>query len=217
MKRLLRVFLKGAPALLSLLCLAALALWPWSFGHPASLWLMRCTTRPEGVGSVRLEVGWANGRIGVYMDRGFSDSQISRRKAAAHGWQCGFDSERPSFIPGEPDPYWGEWDDSWGPFRWAVIRHNYHGKSYQNAYVERMASVPAWLLASFAGAWPLAKLISPFRRRARRHWFSRVGRCPSCGYDLRATPDRCPECGTKIVCVSTSEVTSGDRSGIDRL
>jgi hypothetical protein len=47
---------------------------------------------------------------------------------------------------------------------------------------------PHWLLAALALALPVVRLL----RRQRRH---PIGNCPACGYDLRATPHRCPECG----------------------
>ena len=44
-----------------------------------------------------------------------------------------------------------------------------------------------WLFALAPTLWLLMRLL-PFRKSAHGH-------CPACGYDLRATPDRCPECG----------------------
>ena len=51
--------------------------------------------------------------------------------------------------------------------------------------------VPHWAPAALTLALPVAWLV-----RRRREYRNRMqGRCPKCGYDLRATPDRCPECG----------------------
>jgi len=49
--------------------------------------------------------------------------------------------------------------------------------------------IPLWLPTTIFACFALIRL--PLQRR-------RVGKCPACGYDLRATPDRCPECGLII-------------------
>lgn len=54
-------------------------------------------------------------------------------------------------------------------------------------------SVPLWPAALLLGAAPLAAIWWGRRRDGRRF---AAGHCLTCGYDLRATRGRCPECGT---------------------
>ena len=56
-------------------------------------------------------------------------------------------------------------------------------------------TTPYWLLAVLAGILPVARTRKPLRRLLKRQ-STPPGRCPACGYDLRATPRRCPECGS---------------------
>lgn len=54
-----------------------------------------------------------------------------------------------------------------------------------------VVGVPFWFLMLMSG-WGLY-------RSSKRLWIGRSkGHREKCGYDLRATPDRCPECGTEV-------------------
>jgi hypothetical protein len=65
----------------------------------------------------------------------------------------------------------------------------------------RSAGVPHWfivlLLSVMPGWWTAC-----FRRHREMLRRRRLGLCLHCGYDLRATPDRCPECGNVVESMS---------------
>jgi predicted amidophosphoribosyltransferase len=55
-------------------------------------------------------------------------------------------------------------------------------------------NAPFWSLLLLCAALPVLRVGLAVRRRRVR----RSGLCAVCGYDLRATPERCPECGAVV-------------------
>ena len=64
--------------------------------------------------------------------------------------------------------------------------------------------VPAWVPIPPALILPVFWLTKVVRRSRRR----KHGCCINCGYDLRASPERCPECGTAITKSSVRMVSA---------
>lgn len=56
---------------------------------------------------------------------------------------------------------------------------------------DRDVMIPLWFSQLMFAVLPMLWIV----RRLCRSSSARPGRCTACGYDLRATPDRCPECG----------------------
>jgi hypothetical protein len=85
-------------------------------------------------------------------------------------------------------------DDAMG-FGWADL--SVPGEERRGPVV-RATWAPFWALALPCLALPAVRLWRGLRvgdKLAGLGRRGRAGRCAACGYDLRATPDRCPECG----------------------
>ena len=85
--------------------------------------------------------------------------------------------------------YWGATSGAPGPQvgEYYLFNSKLPTAAGQVLWLSRM---PLLLIPLVATCW--------FTYRYFRAVKARVGFCPRCGYDLRGTPGRCPECGTLV-------------------
>jgi hypothetical protein len=108
--------------------------------------------------------------IGTYQS---GPGMIARIGARPDSWEFGFDPP----VKGVPI-LWGY-----------SILPTYFSRPGPNFLVRRV-TIPLWVLVLASGTPWAAERIWKWRHSRE------AGLCPVCGYDLRATPQRCPECGT---------------------
>jgi hypothetical protein len=78
----------------------------------------------------------------------------------------------------------------WG---FLVGRHENDALGLQGKWISILA-IPHWLLIPIT-FWPILTWAARKNRQRRRR---KTGCCLNCGYDLRDSKDRCPECGAEI-------------------
>jgi hypothetical protein len=188
-KRLLRTLLTIARALSALLCAAAVVLWVRS--HFVIDYFERASAAgPAPVEVQLLAVKSARGGISVIR---ISETVTTLDASANAAW----DEWRRRFATGV---YWAheqlqvETDDasSFEFTRWQGHKVSPWSPSATVKVDDLRIGSPYWFIAAVTAILPAYATLRHF---GRRH-LTKIGHCVKCGYDLRATPDRCPECGT---------------------
>lgn|GEM_PF-2989246 len=82
-----------------------------------------------------------------------------------------------------------------------VFDYNLNSLFGVNSQMSTWTVIPFWLPVALLSG--IGFLLYRVNRRATEA--SQSGVCRKCGYDLRETPDKCPECGTEAVVSSAKE------------
>lgn len=184
--------IQGFTALSLLLCVASAALWVRS--HWVTDYLVFDGTHTDGHWTAAWSYALASSRGGIAF-RGDSSAYTSVDPVAPQIYSA---SSVPLHwmhtSPGEAALDGGIPSSAW---RFAGIVFHYSGNragpsaTFTSSYLGQWyAQCPYWALFTFTTLLPLVRTWRWLRRRRRG-----PGICPKCGYDLRASPDRCPECG----------------------
>ncbi len=164
-----------AAACSAVLCLTTVLLW------------LRSYTFADAVGYAgryrAAEVSFVNGRLHVW------HWATSDPTWAAMAWWPGW-----RYMAAGPTNSWAyRLPGGNVTFSFTLAGTNYSLRRGASADIIRYFHTPAWLLVLTTALFPAWWAYR--RRRGRIARALEQGLCPLCGYDLRASAERCPECG----------------------
>lgn len=200
MKRFRRWLFNGLAALSLLLCLATLVLWVWSYWRFVDFGSITASRDSTAYTQHLIRLGSNDGRyLFTWRDviRLWSNPWTAQTNASWDAMNGRYFTQEQPFdlfkkFPKQP----GErsWEIAFAGCHFTRLIQDYVNLQPAPAMKGMIIIVPhAYACAAFAILPMIA--ISKWRRQRRA---GQLGLCPTCGYDLRATPTRCPECG-KIV------------------